>query len=136
MNFSNQLFYQWLTCPQKEETLNKYAFDYIDVRDLADAFVTAICNEAGNGRFIIDAGSVTLQNLYDQVHEMGPDMPQVPVGKPGKSNIVFPGPFACSERAKRMLNLKEFRGLGVISRDFFESLRHKGLLEDGELHNL
>ena len=38
--------------------MNDYASEYIDVRDVAEAFVAALKVEAaGNERFIIDAGA-------------------------------------------------------------------------------
>ncbi|EIM82500.1 NAD-P-binding protein [Stereum hirsutum FP-91666 SS1] len=128
LNFSNRQFYKWLTTAPKKDTLTQYAFDYIDVRDMAEAFVNALrVEEAGNERFIVDADAVTLQNLYDEVHAQGSDMPQVPVGEPDAPKFSFPGPFASSEKAKTVLRLGDFRGLGTISRDFMASLREKGL---------
>lgn len=69
----------------------------------------------------------SLSSLDDEVHAQGSDMPQVPVGDPDAPKFSFPGPFANSEKAKTILGLSEFRGLGTISRDFMTSLREKGL---------
>ena len=59
--------YQQLTTPREDDKVNDYASEYIDVRDVAEAFVAALKVEAaGNERFIIDAGayrSYTLSNL-------------------------------------------------------------------------
>ena len=49
--------YQHLTVPREDDRVNDYASDYVDVRDVADAFVAALKIEAaGNERFILDAG--------------------------------------------------------------------------------
>lgn len=51
--------YQHLTTPRDDEKINDYASEYIDVRDVADAFVAALkIDAAGNERFILDAGTV------------------------------------------------------------------------------
>ena len=58
------MFYQMLTTERKQDEVNGYASEYIDVRDVADAFVKALKSEtAGGERFILDAGAFTLQNL-------------------------------------------------------------------------
>ena len=50
--------YQQLTTPREDDKVNDYASEYIDVRDVAEAFVAALKVEAaGNERFIIDAGA-------------------------------------------------------------------------------
>lgn len=64
LNFSNRQFYKWLTTDPQKDTLTQYAFDYIDVRDMAEAFVNALrVQEAGNQRFIVDAGQSSLRLL-------------------------------------------------------------------------
>lgn len=64
LNFSNRQFYKWLTTAPEKDTLTQYAFDYIDVRDMAEAFVNALrVEEAGNERFIVDAGQSLLRLL-------------------------------------------------------------------------
>lgn len=64
LNFSNGQFYRWLTTVREKGTLMQYAFDYIDVRDMAEAFVAALqVEEAGNERFIVDAGQYFLGPL-------------------------------------------------------------------------
>ena len=57
LNLSSQIMYQHLTVPREDDRINDYASDYVDVRDVADAFVAALKIEAaGNERFILDAG--------------------------------------------------------------------------------
>ena len=57
LNLSSQIMYQHLTVPREDDRVNDYASDYVDVRDVADAFVAALKIEAaGNERFILDAG--------------------------------------------------------------------------------
>lgn len=53
-----------LTTEREKGKENEYASEYIDVRDVADAFVAALKIEAAGGeRFILDAGAFTFQNL-------------------------------------------------------------------------
>ena len=57
----------YLTTPRENDKVNDYASEYIDVRDVADAFVAALqVEEAAGGRFIIDAGAFTYQNLCER----------------------------------------------------------------------
>ena len=57
LNLSSKIIYQYLTAPRDDDKVNEYGSDYIDVRDVADAFVAAVrVEEAGNERFILDAG--------------------------------------------------------------------------------
>lgn len=49
----------------------------------------------------------------------------VPIGDPDPSKPRL-RPMASSEKAKRMLKLQDFRSIGIIARDFMESLRERG----------
>lgn len=51
--------YQYLTSPPDKTLLKGYCTDYIDVRDVAQAFVAALKTEAAGGRrFVLDAGEI------------------------------------------------------------------------------
>lgn len=53
-----------LTTEREKDKVNDYASEYVDVRDVADAFVAALKTEAAGGeRFILDTGAFTYQNL-------------------------------------------------------------------------
>ncbi|KAI0651165.1 NAD-P-binding protein [Trametes meyenii] len=150
LNLSSKLMYQQLTTPRDDDKVNDYASEYIDVRDVADAFVAALQVEAaGNERFILDAGrsyspcqysidpsptlrsdntytgAYTFQNLYDAVHEEAPDLKDVVRGNPDAPHFAFPGAFCDSSKAKQVLQLKEFRTLGRCAVDTFRSIRNK-----------
>lgn len=52
---------------------------------------------------------------------------KVPIGDPDGPKPVSPlQPMASSEKAKRMLRLQVFRGIGTIAQDFLESLCERG----------
>lgn len=64
LNLSSKIMYEYITTPRDADKLNGYTSEYIDVRDVADAFVAATRVEAAGGeRFVLDAGAFTLQNL-------------------------------------------------------------------------
>ncbi|KAI0752577.1 NAD-P-binding protein [Daedaleopsis nitida] len=126
LNLSSKLLYEQLTTSRDGDKVNEYASDFVDVRDVAEAFVAALKVEgAANERFIIDAGAFTFQNLYDAVHATAPDLEGVVYGNPDAPPFPFPGPFADSSKAKRVLQLKEFRGLGECAVDTIRSIQAK-----------
>ncbi|KAI0673122.1 NAD-P-binding protein [Trametes maxima] len=126
LNLSSKLMYQQLTTPRDDDKVNEYASEYIDIRDVADAFVAVLKAEAaGNERFILDAGAYTFQNLYDAVHEEAPDLKDVVRGNPNAPPFAFPGAFCDSSKAKRVLGLEKFRSLGRCAADTFRSIHEK-----------
>lgn len=126
LNLSSKLMHGYLTTPRENDKVNDYASEYIDVRDVADAFVAALQVEAAaGGRFIIDAGAFTYQNLYDAVHAAAPDLEGVVRGNPDAPLFVFPGAFCDSSKAKDVLKLKEFRSLGECAVDTYKSVSMK-----------
>ena len=47
-----------MTSPRADDKVTDYASDYIDVRDVADAFVASLRVEAAGGeRFVLDTGT-------------------------------------------------------------------------------
>ncbi|KAI0356913.1 NAD(P)-binding protein [Trametes cingulata] len=126
LNLSSKLLYQHLTTPRDDDKVNEYGSDWIDVRDVADAFVAALkVEEAGNQRFILDAGAYTYQNLYDAVHATAPDLKGVVRGNPNAPPFSFPGPFCDPSKTKRILGIKEFRPLGECAVDTYKSIQAK-----------
>ncbi|TBU42030.1 NAD(P)-binding protein [Dichomitus squalens] len=124
LNLSSKIMYQHLTTPRDGDQVNIYASDYVDVRDVADAFVAALKVEAaGNERFILDAGAYTFQNLYDAVHATAPDLQGLVLGNPSPPPFSFPGAFCDSSKAKRVLQLKQFRTLGECAADTLKSIQ-------------
>ncbi|KAK7685061.1 hypothetical protein QCA50_011898 [Cerrena zonata] len=127
LNLSSKILNGFLTTELEATKLNDYASEYIDVRDVADAFVAALkTEEAGGERFILDAGSFTNQNLYDAVYSTDPTISGVPRGDPAAPKFNLPGPFCSPEKAKRVLKLKEFRSLGECAVDSLKSFRERG----------
>ncbi|KAI0372492.1 NAD-P-binding protein [Pilatotrama ljubarskyi] len=126
LNLSSKVIYQHLTTPRDDDKVNEYGSDWIDVRDVADAFVAALkVEEAGNQRFILDAGAYTYQNLYDAVHATDPNLKGVVRGNPNAPPFSFPGPFCDPSKTKRILGLKEFRPLGQCAVDTYKSIQAK-----------
>jgi nucleoside-diphosphate-sugar epimerase len=131
LNLSTAVLYQYLTTARENSQVNDYASEFVDVRDVADAFVAALKTEgAGGQRFILDAGAFTYQNLYDAVHSYKPGFSKVPVGDPDAPKFSFPGAYCDASKAKRVLGLKEFVGLGACASDALASLQTKGLVEN------
>ncbi|TBU37985.1 hypothetical protein BD309DRAFT_972795 [Dichomitus squalens] len=123
-NLSSKILYQHLTTPCDDDRVNDDVSDYVDVRDVADAFVAALKVEAaGNERFILDAGAYTFQDLYDAVHATAPGLQGVVLGNPSAPPFSFPGVFCDSCKAKRVLQLKQFRTLGECAVDTLKSIR-------------
>ncbi|KAI9063794.1 NAD-P-binding protein [Trametes sanguinea] len=123
LNLSSKLLYERLTTPRDDNKVNEYASDYIDVRDVADAFVAALkVEEAGGKRLLLDAGAYTYQNLYDAVHEAAPDLEGVVRGNPDAPPFAFPGPFVDPSKAVSLLQLKPFRSLGESAADTYRSI--------------
>ncbi|OSD00099.1 NAD-P-binding protein [Trametes coccinea BRFM310] len=126
LNLSSKRVYEQLTTPRDNEKVNEYASDYIDVRDVADAFVAALkVEEAGGKRLLLDAGAYTYQNLYDAVHEAAPDLEGVVRGNPDAPPFAFPGAFVDSSRTVSLLQLKPFRSLGEAAADTYRSIKAK-----------
>lgn len=64
LNLSSKIIFQQLTTPREDDKVNDYASEFVDVRDVADAFVAALkVEEAGGKRLLLDAGAYTYQNL-------------------------------------------------------------------------
>ncbi|EKM52345.1 uncharacterized protein PHACADRAFT_30874 [Phanerochaete carnosa HHB-10118-sp] len=128
LNFSSQLLYQYLTAPREAKKVNDYASEYVDVRDVADAFVAALRVEgAGGERFILDAGAFTFQNLYDAFKERAPGLEGIQRGNADAPKFSFPGGFCTSAKAQKVLQLKPFKSLGECAVDMYKSIRERGL---------
>ncbi|KAI0325692.1 NAD-P-binding protein [Cubamyces sp. BRFM 1775] len=126
LNLSSKLIYQQLITPRNNDKVNEYASEYIDVRDVADAFVAALkAEEAGGKRLLLDAGAYTYQNLYDAVHKTAPDLEGVIHGNPDAPPFVFPGAFVDSSKTVGLLQLKPFRTLGETAADTYKSILAK-----------
>ncbi|KAJ8469828.1 hypothetical protein ONZ51_g8736 [Trametes cubensis] len=126
LNLSSKVMYQQLTVPRDNDKVNDYASEYIDVRDVADAFVAALQVEgAGGKRLLLDAGAYTYQNLYDAVNKVAPDLKGVVRGNPNAPPFTFPGAFVDSSRTVSLLRLKPFRSLGETAADTFRSIQTK-----------
>ncbi|KAI0634229.1 NAD-P-binding protein [Trametes polyzona] len=126
LNLSSKLLYQQLTTPRENDKVNEYASEYIDVRDVADAFVAALkVDEAGGKRLLLDAGAYTYQNLYDAVHKAAPDLEGVVRGNPDAPPFAFPGAFVDSSKTVSLLGLKPFRPLGETAADTYRSIKAK-----------
>ncbi|KAH9888576.1 NAD-P-binding protein [Cubamyces lactineus] len=126
LNLSSKVMYQQLTTPRDDDKVNEYASEYIDVRDVADAFVAALkVEEAGGERLLLDAGAYTYQNLYDAVHKVAPDLEGVVRGNPDAPPFAFPGAFVDSSKTISLLQLKPFRSLGETAVDTYRSIQAK-----------
>ncbi|KAI0072004.1 NAD-P-binding protein [Panus rudis PR-1116 ss-1] len=127
LNFSSKLFYRFCTAKREPDKVNQYCSDFIDVRDLADACVAALgTEEAGGERFVLGAGAFTYQNLYDAIRSAWPDAPGVPIGNKEAEKVSFPHPFVNSDKARKVLKLKEFRTLSECGVDALKSFRERG----------
>ena len=133
-----------LTTDREADKVNDYASEYIDVRDVADAFVASLQTEsAGGERFILDAGAFTYQNLCqspllfyifssseirtdDALYAGDPSITDVPRGNPKAPKFNFAGPFCNPERAISVLGLKDFRSLSACAMDSYKSFRERG----------
>ncbi|ODO08642.1 D-lactaldehyde dehydrogenase [Cryptococcus wingfieldii CBS 7118] len=98
LNTSVHSFWEWLTGKKSESDLPAPGANWVDVKDVALAHVRALTvSEAGGNRFIVSAGPFAGQDYVDVLHKRFPDLPDIPVGKPGthdeivKDSNVFNG---------------------------------------------
>ena len=73
-------------------------------------------------------GSMTYKfapTLDDAVHTKAPDLQGVVLGNPNAPPFSFPSAFCDASKAKRVLQLKEFRSLGECAVDTFKSIQAK-----------
>ncbi|KAL1948482.1 hypothetical protein VTO73DRAFT_12557 [Trametes versicolor] len=126
LNLSSKIIFQQLTTPREDDKVNDYASEFVDVRDVADAFVAALkVEEAGGKRLLLDAGAYTYQNLYNAVHETAPGLEGVVRGNPNAPPFSFPGAFVDSSSTVKVLQLKPFRSLGECAVDTYKSIKAK-----------
>jgi len=108
LNTSVAGFYAWATGQKKESDLPAQGGNWVNVHDVALAHVRALTvEEAGAQRFITGNGAFSGQDYCDILHKHFPDLPNVPVGKPGthdeicKNANVFDG-----TKATQVLGIK------------------------------
>ena len=63
--------------------------------------------------------------MDDAVHTTAPDLQGVVLGNPNAPPFSFPSAFCDASKAKRVLQLKEFRSLGECAVDTFKSIQAK-----------
>ncbi|WVQ81865.1 hypothetical protein IAT38_003992 [Cryptococcus sp. DSM 104549] len=126
LNTSVALFWEWATGKKTEADLPAQSGNWVSVKDVALAHVRALTvPEAAGNRFIVGAGPFAGQDYCDVLHKRFPDIPNVPVGKPGthdeivKNANVFDG-----AKATKVLGVK-YQTFEETTVEMAESLRAK-----------
>ncbi|ORY26767.1 putative D-lactaldehyde dehydrogenase [Naematelia encephala] len=126
INTSVATFYAFTHGGKTESDLGTSPGNWADVRDIAQGHLRAlIVPEASNRRFILSAGPFTSQEIVDEIHTWKPEVPNVPIGKPGNGKAIASQAVTFSgERASAVLGVT-FRSFGECLRDMHESLEKR-----------
>ncbi|WVQ81866.1 hypothetical protein IAT38_003993 [Cryptococcus sp. DSM 104549] len=126
LNTSVAAFWGWAAGEKSEKDLPGPIGNWVDVKDVALAHVRALTvSEAAGERFIVGAGPFAAQDFADILHKDFPDVPNVPVGKPGthdeivKNLDIFDG-----KKATQVLGVK-YKTLEQSVVEMAESLRKR-----------
>ncbi|KAL1740919.1 hypothetical protein HDZ31DRAFT_85154 [Schizophyllum fasciatum] len=121
LNFSALEWYKSITTPDmggkpKEVVLCRRSC-WVDVRDVAEAHVRALEVEAAGGkRFIINAGSLCMQEFLDTANALNTSGRALPVGFPDAEKEHPPHLLCDASRSKDILGLK-YRTVEETTRD-------------------